>query len=352
VLQWATKGCHITKVVTPIGNDSHTLRFSKSWIARSWMPPKTGQIPRELLEPGLYSSGTTVQDSRALLRSCEWQAFTPRNSQIVFLSEFGETNTASRLTTDDIAMTFNISTDNVRQIRHRAWMKKKEPHRPLVFDPDQEVDIVRFIREWFGSQNYATQKDVLHYVEEQFNKTITEGWMKRFLDQHKSEVSGATVAPQEKVRLVVPRCYLEEYLTLAKKIVPIVALELLFNLDETELSESENRRSKPVLVRTQEQESLTLHYPVHRSVRHYTLLCCATASGDSYCPVLIAPTASARKLWYRCQRLHRSHYWSETISLSHSGAFSQLYYEGLLSSSGDQPTTTWLWESALYSLLW
>jgi hypothetical protein len=113
----------LPKVATPIGNDNHTLRFSKSRIARSWMPPKTGPVPRELLEPALYSSGMTAQNSRALLRSCEWQALTSRNSQVVFLSEFGETDTASRLTTDDIAMIFNICADNLRQIRHRARMK-------------------------------------------------------------------------------------------------------------------------------------------------------------------------------------------------------------------------------------
>jgi hypothetical protein len=82
------------KVVTPIGNDSHTLWFSKSRIARSWMPPKTGPIPRGLLEPALYSSGMTAQDSRALPHNYEWQALTSRNSHVVFLSEFGETDTA------------------------------------------------------------------------------------------------------------------------------------------------------------------------------------------------------------------------------------------------------------------
>jgi hypothetical protein len=163
-------------------------------------------------------------------------------------------------------MILNINTDNVRQIRHRAQMKKKkEPHRPLALDPDQEADVVRFIRERFGSQNYATQRDVLNYVEERFNKTLTYGWMKRFLDRHKSDVSDVTVTPHEKVRLDVPRCHLEEYLTLIKKIAPLIPTELLFNLDETRLSEWENRRSKPVLVPTQEQES-TLHYPVDRSV--------------------------------------------------------------------------------------
>jgi hypothetical protein len=52
-------------------------------------------------------------------------------------------------------------------------MKKKELRRPLALDPDQEADIVRFIRERFGSQNFATQRDVVNYVEERFNKTLT-----------------------------------------------------------------------------------------------------------------------------------------------------------------------------------
>jgi hypothetical protein len=129
-------------------------------------------------------------------------------------------------------------------------MKKTEPQRPLALDPDQEADIVCFIREQLGSQNYATHRDILNYVEERFNKTLTYGWMKRFLDRRKTEVSGVTVAPQEKVRLEVMCCYLEEYLTLIKKIVPIVPTGLLFNLDETALSEWENRRTKSVLVQT------------------------------------------------------------------------------------------------------
>jgi hypothetical protein len=74
---------------------------------------------------------------------------------------------------------------------------------------------------------------MLNDVEERFNKTQTDGVMKRFLDRHKSEVSGVTVAPQENVRLEVPWCDLKEYLTLIKKIVLIVPTELLFILDET-----------------------------------------------------------------------------------------------------------------------
>jgi hypothetical protein len=111
-------------VVTPIRNDNHTLRFSRSRIARSWMPPKIGPIPRELLEPALHSSDMAAQDSRPLLRSCEWQGLTSRNGQVVFLSEFREIGITSRLIPGEIAIIFNISAYNVRQIRHRARMKK------------------------------------------------------------------------------------------------------------------------------------------------------------------------------------------------------------------------------------
>jgi hypothetical protein len=149
------------------------------------MPPKTELIPRELIEPCLYSSDMTAQDSRPLLRSCEWQPLTSRTSQVIFLGEFGETDTASQLTTDDIAMVFNISADKGRQIRHRARMKKKEPHKPLALDPGQETEILRFIRERCGRQTYAAQRDVLNYVEERFNTTLRFGWMKRFLDREK-----------------------------------------------------------------------------------------------------------------------------------------------------------------------
>jgi hypothetical protein len=47
--------------------------------------------------------------------------------------------------------------------------------------------------------------------------------MKRFLDRHKGEVSGVPAAPQEKVRLEVPRCYLDEYLTLINSLSGSIA---------------------------------------------------------------------------------------------------------------------------------
>jgi hypothetical protein len=120
--------------------------------------------------------------------------------------------------------------------------------------------------------------------------------MGRILDRDADEVSRVTVAPQEQLRLSVPHGYLNEYMTLLKKIISILPSQLVFNFDETALSDWEDRKIKPVLVPATEQHS-TLHYPVNRNIRHHTLMCCVDAAGDVYCPMLIASNAEATQIF-------------------------------------------------------
>jgi hypothetical protein len=76
---------------------------------------------------------------------------------------------------------------------------------------------------------------------------------------------------------------------LIKKIVPFIALDFLFNLDETGLSDWEDRGPLEVIV-PRKYEHQRLSYPVSRSVRHQSLLCFINAAENAYCPVLIVPT--------------------------------------------------------------
>jgi hypothetical protein len=55
----------------------------------------------------------TAQEVCAVLRSSEWHAVENRNSQIVFLYEFGEIDATSMLSTNDIARIFNIIVNNM-----------------------------------------------------------------------------------------------------------------------------------------------------------------------------------------------------------------------------------------------
>jgi hypothetical protein len=204
------KGCHADRTVTG------PLKTLFARFARSSVPPKTGPIPREALEPSLYSSGITAQDVPASLRNSEWRALESRNSQAVLLSEFAKTETTSPLTRECVANLFNCRAENIRQIRHRALTKRKQPYRPLTLAPEQEKDVVRFIHERFQSHNSVTQRELLTYVEEKFAKTLRYGWMQRFLDRHKSQIGPTIVQPQEQMRLEVPCSYLDDYLSLIK----------------------------------------------------------------------------------------------------------------------------------------
>jgi hypothetical protein len=161
------------------------------------MPPKAGHIPREASEPALYSSGMTVQDVRAVLRSSQWQALESSNDQVIFRCEFAEIDTTSTLSTEDIANIFNIRADSVRQIRRTAYVKKSNPCTPRSPDPEQEFDTIRFICKRFGSQNYVPQRDGLNDMEEKFTKLLTYGWIKRFVGPYKRNVCPATVIPEE-----------------------------------------------------------------------------------------------------------------------------------------------------------
>jgi hypothetical protein len=50
-------------------------------------------------------------------------------------------------------------------------------------------------------------------------------------------VRAVTVFPQEKVRMEVPRHFLDDYLRLIKESVPLVPSQLIFNIDECGFSE-------------------------------------------------------------------------------------------------------------------
>jgi hypothetical protein len=71
---------------------------------------------------------------------------------------------------------------------------------------------------------------------------------------------------------------------------------LLFSLDETGLSDWGKRKAKPVIIPSHASSS-TLYYSIDRAIRHHTLLCCVSASGDAYSPLLIVPHPKAWRIF-------------------------------------------------------
>jgi hypothetical protein len=105
------------------------------------------------------------------------------------------------------------------------------------------------------------------------------------------------VLPQDLPKRQIPRSYLDCYLPLIKSWVPFFPAELIFNLDETDLSDWKERKPRPVLIPTT-AENTDLRDPGHRGSCHQTLVCCRSASGYAYCPLLLCSNPAALSIFH------------------------------------------------------
>jgi hypothetical protein len=249
-----------------------------------------------MIEPRLSATTLTAQDIRALLRNDEWTSIEARNTQLVFLAEFAQTECGVMLDTACLADLFQLTCSRVRTIRAKAQRKQKPPHRPLALSNEQESELCQMIRDKALTGSYVTKRELLNYAETNFRATLTYGWIHCFLQRRAGDVRKAIVAPGELPRLQVPRLYLNQYIDIIKNWIPLVPAELIYNLDESGLSDWEDAKPKPVLVPVDLGDSM-IHYPVNRQIRHQTLLCCISASGDAYCPLLVSARQSVLQVF-------------------------------------------------------
>jgi hypothetical protein len=195
-----------------------------------------------------------------------------------------------------LAEIFELTPSRVRTICAKAKKPERPPYRPCAIAEHQEDAVCEMIREGARTGNYVTQREVLNFVEREFRKTLTYGWFESFLRRRAADVRRVVVDPQELSRRQIPRAFLDRYITLIKTWVPLVPAELIFNMDETGLSDWEERKPKPVIVPSSMDDSF-LHYPVDRAIRHQTLLCCVSASGDASCPLFVCSNAAALSIF-------------------------------------------------------
>jgi hypothetical protein len=122
------------------------------------------------------------------------------------------------------------------------------------------------------------------------------GWLASFLERREGILIRTTIVLQEQLRLRIPREYLKDYISLIKEYVPLVPVELIFNLDETGLFDWEERKTKPVIIPSHASSS-TLYYSIDGAIRHHTFLYCVSASEGAYSPLPIAPHPKARRIF-------------------------------------------------------
>jgi hypothetical protein len=77
---------------------------------------------------------------------------------------------------------------------------------------------------------------------------MMKGWVDSFLGRHETELIETTSTRQGGPRLEVPRIFLDETIRGMNEAVHMRPSDLVFNLDEMEISEWEGRKSKRVVL--------------------------------------------------------------------------------------------------------
>jgi hypothetical protein len=136
----------------------------------------------------------------------------------------------------------------------------------------------------------------LQFVQENYGAKLTKGWIHTFLGCHRDAIHVCRSLPQEDTRQVIPRKYLERHIQTIRELVQRKASELVFNLDEVESSDWEDRKPKKVVVPASVQEE-NVYHPISHSFKHLSLLAYVSEVGDSLTFLIIIADPIPDSLW-------------------------------------------------------
>jgi hypothetical protein len=115
------------------------------------------------------------------------------------------------MTSERLRQAFGIEPSHARKIRSKTEKKPKPPDRPAALNGDQTAAVVAFIENSHRTRNYVTQRDILSFIETNFQKCLSYQWMASFLKRQANLICRSVVRPQENVKLKVTHEYLDQY---------------------------------------------------------------------------------------------------------------------------------------------
>ena len=260
------------------------------------MPPKALPVSYDEMKERIIGTKLSGQDLRVIFRNDGFRACSSRNEQIAFLREFMPKNCLGSCNAKLISTLFNISEGNARKIVSTSKKSKKSVGRPLSLNENQEKMLIEQIISKKETGEYMTQRQILNYLEEKFSKVMTTGWLSSFIAKNSNVLAKTVIFPQEDDRLKIPRSYLNKYIDLITKLIGITPAELIYNIDESGLSDWEEKKPKTAIV-PKELENCILHYPVSRKNRHVSLVVTINAGGDGYFPMIVTSDPKAEMIF-------------------------------------------------------
>ena len=243
-------------------------------------------IPLEKLANKLLEIGFSERAIRSLLKDDEFRAIQRKTDQMVFLKNYAREVLNVELEKSALAKIFDIHISTVSRSIERGLNAIKMPGKKVQLETSIENEIVEEILQRHNQGNPFSKVELLRFVNEKYNVSLTNGWVGTFLKRNEEKIKKVKSIPQEDTRLSVPRDFLIQHIINLKNVIEGRMTELIFNLDEVGSSDWEDRKVKTVLV-SSEVESRTVFHSVKRCGKHLSLLACISMAGDCLTPMLI-----------------------------------------------------------------
>jgi hypothetical protein len=138
-------------------------------------------------------------------------------------------------------------------------------------DEGRERQILDWVVQNAEQDTPITKGEINDYCLTQIQIQITRGRMNSLVFHHSSEVIQTRSTPRKEQLLRVPRTFLERTIRDLNKHVQGCVAELVFNLDEIDISDLEDRETRKVIV-PGAMDGQRIHHAVSRNVKHPSVI--------------------------------------------------------------------------------
>jgi hypothetical protein len=209
-----------------------------------------------------------------------------RSHQIYFVADFAQCECHQELSVWQLAQLFDCKSDRFKAALANRLEDRKVRDRHLAFDEISETEILDWILAQIYKCRSTTSANLQHYCEVKCSRSISRGWVNSFILRHQEDLSETKSTLQKDTRLEVPRAFLDKTIRTLREYVQGMNAGLVFNLDEVDMSEWEDRKPKKVIVPKTITED-TVYHRVSRGVKHISIVICITAARESLTPYIV-----------------------------------------------------------------
>jgi hypothetical protein len=241
----------------------------------------------ELMGDNLRNLHVPERDARALFADSEFSSILHKSHEVCCLHESFRATLHSELTTNQLALIFQMNVGTVAKSLLRGPQYPKAPGRHRAFGQPSEPELATIFLQAFNKGKAMTRRQVRALDHQPYSPNLTKRWLYAFPGRHFDALQICRCLPQEDTCLTVRREHVGAHIKHMKSILAGKLAEVVFNLDEVGSSDWEEDRTPRTLIATRTMPPDDVDHPVSPRYRYLTLLACLSAGGDALTPMAL-----------------------------------------------------------------